>query len=110
MAYSQTRVIIGGLAHVPIIIFIFNLIKGKFANNAGDVKGVEFKDEEPKIKQTVLKKEKKNIIIKKIRNRKIWLLLWYKSSPPSVEYIEKLLIIPNVIIQNNKTKSNDLNF
>ena len=53
---------------------------------------------------------KKNIIIKKIRNRKIWLLLWYKSSPPSVEYIEKLLIIPNVIIQNNKTKSNDLNF
>ena len=59
MAYSETKVIIGGLAHVPILIFIINLIKGKFANNAGEVKGVEFKDEEPKIKQTVLKKEKK---------------------------------------------------
>ena len=30
MAYSETRVVIGGLAHVPIIIFIANLIKGKF--------------------------------------------------------------------------------
>ena len=57
MAYSETKVIIGGLAHVPILIFIINLIKGKFANKALDLKGVEFKDEEPKIKQTALKKE-----------------------------------------------------
>ena len=58
MAYSETKVIIGGLAHVPILIFIFNLIRGKFANKAGDFKKVNFKDEEPKIKQTELKKEK----------------------------------------------------
>ena len=57
MAYSETKVIIGGLAHVPILIFIINLIKGKFANKAGDLQGVEFKDEEPKIKQTAPKKE-----------------------------------------------------
>ena len=57
MAYSETKVIIGGLAHVPILIFIVNLIKGKFANKAVDLKEVEFKDEEPKIKQTALKKE-----------------------------------------------------
>ena len=57
MAYSETKVVIGGLAHVPILIFIINLIKGQFANKAGDLQGVEFKDEEPKIKQTALKRE-----------------------------------------------------
>ena len=30
MAYSETRIVIGGLAHVPVIIFIANFIKGKF--------------------------------------------------------------------------------
>ena len=57
MAYSQTRVIIGGLAHVPIIIFIFNLIKGKFASKTADFNVVEVKDEQPKIKEAELKKE-----------------------------------------------------
>ena len=59
MAYSQTRVIIGGLAHVPIIIFIFNLIKGKFASKTADLNVVEVKDEQPKIKEAELKKEEK---------------------------------------------------
>ncbi len=57
MAYSQTKVIIGGLAHVPIIIFIFNLIKGKFASKTADLNVVEVKDEQPKIKVAELKKE-----------------------------------------------------
>ena len=57
MAYSQTRVIIGGLAHVPIIIFIFNLIKGKFASKTEDLNVVEVKDEQPKIKEAEIKKE-----------------------------------------------------
>ncbi len=30
MAYSETRIVIGGLAHVPILIFIANFIKNKF--------------------------------------------------------------------------------
>ena len=30
MAYSDTRIVIGGLAHVPVLIFIANFIKGKF--------------------------------------------------------------------------------
>ena len=30
MYYSETKVIMGGLAHVPILIFIVNFIKGKF--------------------------------------------------------------------------------
>ena len=30
MAYSETRIVLGGLAHVPVLIFIANFIKGKF--------------------------------------------------------------------------------
>ncbi len=30
MAYSETKVIIGGLAHIPVIIFLFNFIQKKF--------------------------------------------------------------------------------
>ena len=30
MAYSERRILIGGLAHVPVLIFIANFIKGKF--------------------------------------------------------------------------------
>ena len=34
MYYSETKVIMGGLAHVPILIFIVNFIKGKFESIA----------------------------------------------------------------------------
>ena len=57
MAYSQTKVIIGGLAHVPILIFIFNLIKGKFASKAVDLKVDEVKVKETKIKLAEPKKK-----------------------------------------------------
>ena len=30
MAYSETRIVIGGLAHLPVLIFLANFIKGKF--------------------------------------------------------------------------------
>ena len=48
MYYSETKVIIGGLAHVPILIFIVNFIKGKFETIASKV--VEAKSEVPKVK------------------------------------------------------------
>ena len=48
MYYSETKVIMGGLAHVPILIFIVNFIKGKFESIAPKV--VEVKTEEPKLK------------------------------------------------------------
>ena len=38
MAYSETRIVIGGLAHVPILIFIANFIKGKFGIKTGETK------------------------------------------------------------------------
>ena len=48
MYYSETKVIMGGLTHIPILIFIVNFIKGKFESIASKV--VEVKAEEPKVK------------------------------------------------------------
>ena len=39
MAYSETRIVIGGLAHVPVVILLANFIKSKFG-----IKTVESKD------------------------------------------------------------------
>ena len=55
MYYSETKVIIGGLAHVPILIFIVNFIKGKFESIAAKV--VEVKAEAPKVKVVEIKEE-----------------------------------------------------
>ena len=55
MYYSETKVIMGGLAHVPILIFIVNFIKGKFESIASKV--VEVKTEEPKLKVLEIKAE-----------------------------------------------------
>ena len=57
MYYSETKVIMGGLAHVPILIFIVNFIKGKFATLAEKVKVVELKEEEPMVKVVGVKEE-----------------------------------------------------
>ena len=51
MAYSETRIVIGGLAHVPVLIFIANFFKGKFG-----IKTEETKDTKD-IKNTVIKEE-----------------------------------------------------
>ena len=55
MYYSETKVVMGGLAHVPILIFIVNFIKGKFESIASKV--VEVKTEEPKLKVVETKEE-----------------------------------------------------
>ena len=53
MYYSETKIIIGGLAHVPILIFIVNFIKGKFESLASKV--VEVKAKVPKVKVVEVK-------------------------------------------------------
>ena len=58
MYYSETKVVMGGLAHVPILIFIVNFIKGKFESIASKVVGV--KTEEPKVTIVELKEEEVN--------------------------------------------------
>ena len=55
MYYSETKVVMGGLAHVPILIFIVNFIKGKFESISSKI--VEFKTEEPKVKVVEVKEE-----------------------------------------------------
>ena len=55
MYYSESRIIIGGLAHVPILIFIVNYIKVKFESIATKV--VAVKTEEPKVKVVEVKEE-----------------------------------------------------
>ena len=49
MAYSETRIILGGLAHVPFLIFIANFIKGKFGIKTKKAKDNVFKEEPLKI-------------------------------------------------------------
>ena len=49
MYYSETKVIMGGLAHVPILIFIVNFIKGNFESLASEL--IEVKKEEVKAEE-----------------------------------------------------------
>ena len=50
MAYSETRIVIGGLAHVPVLIFIANFIKGKFGIKTEETKDTVVKEEPVKIR------------------------------------------------------------
>ena len=71
MAYSETRIVIGGLAHVPILIFIANFIKDKFGIKTEETKDTVVKEEPVKIieiKDTVVK-EVKLETIKEISNK-----------------------------------------
>ncbi len=71
MYYSETKVVIGRLAHVPILIFIVNFIKGKFESIASKV--VEVKTEEPKVKVVDVEEEevkKENLNASEIKEEK----------------------------------------
>ena len=71
MAYSETRIVIGGLAHVPVLIFIANFIKGKFGIKTEETKDTLVLEEPVKIielKNTVIK-EGKAETLKKLSNK-----------------------------------------
>ena len=64
MAYSETRIVIGGLAHVPVLIFIANFIKGKFGTKTEEIKDTLVKEEPVKIieiKNTAVKRGKQKL-------------------------------------------------
>ncbi len=71
MAYSETRIVIGGLAHVPFLIFIANFIKGKFGIKTEETKVTVVKGEPVKIIElsNTLVKEGKAETIKEISNK-----------------------------------------
>jgi len=65
MVYSETRIVIGGLAHVPVLIFIANFIKGKFVIKTEKAKETLVHEEPVKIievKDTVFKEGKAETI------------------------------------------------
>ena len=71
MAYSETRIVIGGLAHVPILIFIANFIKGKFGIKTEEAKYTVVNEEPVKIielKNAVIK-EGKAETLKELSNK-----------------------------------------
>ena len=71
MAYSETRIVIGGLAHVPVLIFIANFIKGKLVNKTEKAKHKLVHEEPVKIievKDTVIK-EGKAETLKELSNK-----------------------------------------
>ena len=43
MAYSETRIVIGGLDHVPVLFFIANFIKGNFVIKTEETKDTVIK-------------------------------------------------------------------
>ena len=71
MAYSETRIVIGGLAHVPILIFIANFIKDKFVIKTEKTKDTVVKGEPVKIIEVsdTAVKEGKTEAIKEISNK-----------------------------------------
>ena len=71
MAYSETRIVIGGLAHVPVLIFIANFIKGKFGIKTKEAQDTVVNEEPFKIvevKDTEVK-ERKAEAIKELSNK-----------------------------------------
>jgi len=71
MAYSETRIVIGGLAHVPVLNFIANFIKGKFGIKPEEIKDTLVKEEPVKIielKNTPIK-EGKSESLKELSNK-----------------------------------------
>tara|TARA_Y100000991_G_scaffold21018_1_gene13550 strand:+ start:462 stop:758 length:297 start_codon:yes stop_codon:yes gene_type:complete len=68
MAYSETRILIGGLAHVPILIFIANFIKGKFGIKTEVAKDT-VANEEPFKNIEVKGKEGKAEVIEELSNK-----------------------------------------
>ena len=71
MAYSETRIVIGGLAHVPVLIFIANFIKGKFVIKTEKAKDTLDHEEPVKIIEVkdIVVKEGKAEAIKEISNK-----------------------------------------
>ena len=65
MVYSETRIVIGGLAHVPVLIFIANFIKGMFGIKTEGSKDTLVNEESVKIievKDAVVKERKAEVI------------------------------------------------
>ena len=71
MAYSEIRIVIGGLGHVPVLIFIVNFIKRKFGIQTEETKETLVKEESVKVieQKNILVKEWKAETLKELSNK-----------------------------------------
>ena len=71
MAYSETRIVIGGLAHVPVLILMANFIKSKFEIKNAQAVDTVVKEEPVKIIEVkdMVVKEGKAGAIKELSNK-----------------------------------------
>ena len=71
MAYSETKVVKGGLANVSVIIFIANFMKGKFGIETEEKKDTVVKEDPIKIieQKNTLVKEGKAETLKELSNK-----------------------------------------
>jgi len=75
MAYSETRIVIGGLAHVPVLIFIAYFIKGKFGIKTKETKDTVVKEEKAEAIKEISNKldsieQKADEVYEKVKNKK----------------------------------------
>ena len=75
MAYSETRIVIGGLAHIPVLIFIANFIKGKFGIKTEDTKDTVVKGGKAKAIKEISNKldsieQKADEVYEKVKEKK----------------------------------------
>ena len=75
MAYSETRIVIGGLAHVPVLIFVANFIKGMFGIKIEEAKDNIVKEEKAKTIKEISNKldnieEKADEVYEKVKKKK----------------------------------------
>ncbi len=68
MVYSETRIVIGGLAHVPVLIFIANFIKVKFGIQTEEIVVKEEPFKIIELKNTAVK-EGKAETLKELSNK-----------------------------------------
>ena len=70
-AYSEKRIVIGGLSHVPVLIFIAKFVKVKFGIKTEETKDTLVKGEPVKITEVSdnVVKEGKVEVIKEISNK-----------------------------------------
>ena len=68
MYYSETKVILGGLAHVPILIFIVNFIEGKFEAIAAKEAAIRKEDvKSSKVKANAAEVIKEEVILEEVK-------------------------------------------
>ena len=75
MAYSETRIVIGGLAHVPVLIFIANFIKGRFGIKTEETKDTVVKEGKAEAIKEISNKldsieQKADEVYEKVKNKK----------------------------------------